>query len=146
VSDKNQEKSGSCFCGAVKYKATGEPFWVGHCHCRSCRKITGAPVVTFAGYKKDQVEFTGHQRKIHISPPNVTRAFCDQCGTPLTWEGESNSAERGSIIELYISTFDDPDSFSPTNHVWYPEHISWFEIDDDLPRFRGFDFNSDIVD
>ena len=141
-----EERTGSCFCGAVKFKAVGKPFWVGYCHCFSCRKATGAPVVMFAGYEMAQVEFSGHSRKKHLSPPDVTRTFCDQCGTPLTWEGDSNLPERGVIVELYISTFDDPDSLEPTNHLWYPEHISWFEIRDELPRFQGFDFNSDLVE
>jgi hypothetical protein len=48
------------------------------------------------------------------------------------------------IIEFYISTLDDPDSFTPTNHVWYPDKISWFDVADDLPRYREFDFNSDV--
>ena len=140
-----EERTGSCFCGAAKFKAVGKPFWVGYCHCFSCRKATGAPVVMFAGYEMAQVEFSGHPRKKHLSPPDVTRTFCDQCGTPLTWEGDSNLPERGVIVELYISTFDDPDSLEPTSHLWYPEHISWFETRDDLPRFQGFDFNSDLV-
>ena len=137
--------TGRCFCGAVKFKAAGKPYWVGHCHCHSCRKSTGAPIVTFVGFKKDQVEFTGHPRKTHHSPPNVSRSFCGECGTPLAWEGVDYEPERGEIIELYISTLDDPDRFTPTNHLWYSERISWFEVDDDLPRYHGFDFNSEII-
>ena len=32
-------------CGAVQYELEGESEWTGYCHCHSCRKHTGAPVV-----------------------------------------------------------------------------------------------------
>ena len=139
-----ESKTGGCMCGAVRYAVSGEPFWVGHCHCESCRSHTGAPVVTFVAYKKDQVAFTKGERQIYNSSPGVERAFCGQCGTPLTWEGQSEVPERGIIVELYISTFDDPNAFIPTNHLWYKDRIAWFDVADDLPRYHGFDFDSDV--
>jgi len=79
------------------------------------------------------------------SSEGVSRAFCGDCGTPLTWEGLSNLEGRGAIVEFYISTLDDPEFFIPTNHLWYSEKLSWFEVHDLLPRHSGFDFNSDVV-
>jgi len=132
-------------CGAVRYEARGNPFWVGHCHCRSCRKHTGAPVVTFVAFKRDQVRFIKGERQIYNSSPGVTRAFCGRCGTPLTWEGRSKLPERGDVLELHISTFDSPEAFTPTNHVFYPERIGWFDVADELPRYCGLDYNSEMV-
>jgi hypothetical protein len=54
-------------------------------------------VVTFVGFKKDQVAFTKGERQIYNSSPGVGRAFCRQCGTPLTWEGESNPLEERGL-------------------------------------------------
>ena len=62
------------------------------------------------------------------------RAFCGHCGTPLTWEGEF---EGRPIIELHISTFDDPDGFVPDRHWYHGKRIAWFDVADDLPRYRG---------
>ena len=78
--------TGGCMCGAVRYETMGEPFAVNHCHCRSCRKHNGAAVVTLAGFKADQIAFSGDARKIYESSPGVGRAFCGKCGTPLTWD------------------------------------------------------------
>ena len=78
--------TGGCMCGAVRYETTGESIGVYHCHCQSCRKHTGAPVGTLAVLKADQVKFSGDERKIYESAPNVGRAFCAKCGTSLTWE------------------------------------------------------------
>jgi hypothetical protein len=48
------------------------------------------------------------------------------------------------IVEFYISLFDDPDAFMPTNHLWYKDRIAWFDVADDLPRYNEFDSTSDI--
>jgi hypothetical protein len=128
--------TGGCMCGAVRYETTGPSFGVGHCHCRSCRKHNGAAVVTLAGFKVDQVTFSGDQRGIYQSSPGVGRAFCGKCGTPLTWEGDGG--ELGPILEFHISTFDNPEALVPTSHAFAPERISWFDVADNLPRFEGF--------
>lgn len=129
--------SGGCMCGAVRYEVSGEPFAVTHCHCLSCRKHNGGPVVTLAGFTKDQVEFSGHKRGVYESSPGVGRAFCSQCGTPLTWEGDGGE-EFGDLIEIHLCTFDEPEALVPNGHAFYPERLSWFDIADDLPRFEGF--------
>ncbi len=135
--------TGGCMCGAVRYEVTGDSFSVVHCHCLSCRRHTGAPVVTLAGFKQDQVRFTSGERRIYESSPGVGRVFCGQCGTPLTWEGDGG--ELGAIIELHISTFDNPDILVPTGHAFEPERISWFDIADNLPRYEGFSEDSPLL-
>jgi hypothetical protein len=128
--------SGGCMCGAVRYETTGESVRVINCHCRSCRKHTGAPAATLAVYKVDQVEFSGDERKVYTSSPGVGRAFCAKCGTPLTWE--TVFRDLGPLCSLHISTFDNPDALMPTAHSFYSERISWFDIADNLPRYEGF--------
>ena len=135
--------TGGCMCGAVRYEATGEPFLVSHCHCLSCRRHTGAPVVTLLGYTADQLRFTGDERRIYESSPGVGRAFCGKCGTPLTWEG--NDDELGPLFEIHISTLDAPDAFVPTSHGFHPERIAWFDIADNLPRHAGFAGDSETI-
>ncbi len=129
-------RNGGCMCGAVRYAAKGKPFDVTHCHCRSCRRHNGAAIVTLAGYKADQVTFSGEARKFYESSPGVKRAFCGKCGTPLTWEGDGG--EMGAILEFHISTFDEPEALVPTAHAFDAERLPWMETADDLPRYEGF--------
>jgi len=138
----DSKMAGGCMCGAVRYEVTGESFGVAHCHCNSCRKHNGGPVGTLAGYNKDQVTFSGDERKMYESSPGVGRAFCGKCGTPLTWEGESGGAY---IFEFHISTFDNPDALVPTGHSFDAERIAWFDIADNLPRYEGFAGDSALL-
>ena len=119
--NEQTKMQGGCMCGAVRYEATGEPFAVTHCHCRSCRKHNGGPVVTLAGYSKDQVSFSGRERSLYQSSEDAIRAYCSDCGTPLTWEGDGG--ELGPILEIHLSTLDDPQALVPTAHAFYPERI-----------------------
>ncbi len=135
--------TGGCMCRAVSYETTGESFGVIHCHCQSCRKHNGAPVVTLAGFKAEQVKFSGDERKIYGSSPGVGRAFCGNCGTPLTWEGDGG--DLGPIVEIHISTFDNPDVLVPSAHSFYPERITWLDIADNLPRYDGSSGDSPLL-
>ena len=136
--------TGGCMCGAVRYEAHGVPFAVNHCHCVSCRKHNGGPLVTLAGYQADQIVFSGDERRIYQSSPGVGRAFCGKCGTPLTWEGD-NSKASGKIVAIHLSTFDDPGRLKPTSHVFDSDRIAWFDVADNLPRYNGFEDGSPPV-
>ena len=125
---------GGCHCGAIRYEAQGSPIYVPYCHCSSCRKTTGAPVVLFVMFGADQVRFTKGERKIYASSPGVGRGFCPNCGTSLTYEGDWGGRQ---IVEVYISTLDNPERFSPDRHAFYGERIGWFDVADTLPRYRA---------
>ncbi|MEM7224964.1 MAG: GFA family protein [Pseudomonadota bacterium] len=135
MAEASRKLTGGCLCGAVRFETLGESFKVLHCHCRSCRKHSGGPVVTLAGFTADQVTFSGEARKIYESSPGVGRAFCGACGTPITWEGDDG--DLGPIVELHISTFDTPEALQPILHAFDAERIPWFEIADALPRYQG---------
>ena len=128
--------TGGCMCGAVRYEAP-EPHSVIYCHCKDCRRHTGAPVVSFAGYIKDEIKWTGDERKIYASSPGIGRGFCGKCGTPLTWEGYVEEL-GGDLIEVFISTTDDTDALVPQFHIWHDERLDWFDTADDLPRYHGW--------
>lgn len=128
--------SGGCMCGAIRYEATGTPVNANFCHCESCRRHTSSPVVALVGYPLTQVSFTKGERKIYESSPGVGRAFCGDCGTPLTWEGDGGD---GPLVEILVCSLDTPEAFTPDNHFNHAEHLSWFDTADKLPRYREYD-------
>ncbi|MCZ6852279.1 MAG: GFA family protein [Gammaproteobacteria bacterium] len=120
---------GHCLCGQLKFQTTGEPAWVMYCHCASCRRHTASPVTCYVNFESSNVAFSG-DRSTFASSPGVKRSFCAQCGTPVAYETEKRPEE----IDLYLNVFDEPERFTPQKHVYYDEHISWFDVRDDLPR------------
>ena len=123
--------SGGCMCGAVRYEAVGEPMVVGYCHCHSCRRHSVAPVVALVIFQADKVHFIQGDRSIYNSSSGVGRGFCNQCGTPLTWEGAWGGTDS---IDLHISTLDDPNIHVPDRHWSYEEKIACFEVANELPQ------------
>jgi hypothetical protein len=123
---------GGCLCGAVRFVATGAPLWVVHCHCQSCRRCTGSPFTTFAGFAVEQVAFRAAAPAVYTSSPGVRRSFCGACGTPVAFEADRYPGE----IHLYVGTLDAPEDLPPQAHVHASEQLSWLLLDDGLRRFR----------
>jgi hypothetical protein len=122
--------SGHCYCGAVKFEISGESDWIGHCHCESCRRHSGSVMTTFAGFRPQQVVFTGAMPNRFSSDDGVTRSFCGQCGSPVAYE----SSDRPSDIHLQLGLFDDLEAMPPSNHSFLNEKVSWLQADDHLPE------------
>ena len=62
ITEQEKMHTGGCMCGAIRYEAIGKTKFIINCHCHSCRKHTGAPMVTFVAFKKEQVNFTQGER------------------------------------------------------------------------------------
>ncbi len=43
------------------------------------------------------------------------------------------------MVDVHISTLDDPGAFVPQNHLFYEERIAWFDVADALPRYAAID-------
>ena len=99
-------EEGGCLCGRLRYRVTAAPLWVAHCHCWSCRRNTGSALATFVGFPKARFAYSKGNPKIFHSSPAVSRSFCGDCGTPISYEAERCTDE----IHLYVSTLDHPES------------------------------------
>ena len=49
--------TGRCQCRAIEYQFTGEPKWVMHCHCESCRRAVSSAVATYVGVRLEQFSY-----------------------------------------------------------------------------------------
>ena len=107
---------GGCRCGAVRYRAEGEPLWVSHCHCEECRRSSGAPVSTFVGVRDTGFAFVAGTPGAYESSPHVVRKFCGACGTPLTYEAAVYPGE----VHIMAGTLDEPETLAPERHVLSP--------------------------
>ena len=122
---------GGCLCGAIRYRATGNPSNTMVCHCRSCRRAAAAPVVAWITVPADQFAFTRGRPTEFRSSAAVVRTFCAACGTPLAYQ----HAERASNIDITTCSLDDPERFPPTHHSWLSDDLNWVRFGDRLRTF-----------
>ena len=80
---------GGCRCGAVRYKAEGEPAHHAVCHCRDCQMASGAPMVAWLAMPSEGFAITSGEVASYTAPSGSTRQFCAQCGTPLFFVNEA---------------------------------------------------------
>ena len=121
-----------CFCGAVRLAASGQPFQVSWCHCRDCRRQTGAPAVVWAGFRRDDVVFDGSPKR-RQSSPHITRSFCAACGTPISYEDDRLAGE----IYVHAALFDEADRLVPDRHAYVTSKLFWIHLEDGLEKFEA---------
>ncbi|MBL8550763.1 MAG: GFA family protein [Hyphomonadaceae bacterium] len=129
---------GGCHCGAVRYRLDRAPEASMVCHCRSCQRVTGAPIAAWVSAEKARFHLIRGEPKRYASSPDVERTFCGGCGTQLTY------AQRGAPDEIDVATasLDEPGAFPPTHHSWLEDNIGWVRFGDGLPEFRKSRFGS----
>ena len=122
---------GGCLCGAIRYRVTGAPTALTLCHCATCRRASGAPSVAWAVFHAGDFAFiAGEPKYFHSSPP-VTRSFCADCGTPLTYQSES----RADAMDVTTATFDLPDEFAPICEIWTGQKLAWEVLSETRPLY-----------
>ena len=121
---------GGCLCGGVRWRAEGEPINVLCCHCRLCQKSVNAPLWARALFPQDAVTFEGHVEQFPSSD-HVWRVFCRDCGTRIL----SKRAD-GSGVGVGLASFDDPNAYAPTEHIFVSSKVDWLKLDDGLPQHQ----------
>jgi hypothetical protein len=122
---------GGCQCGAVRYRATGAALASTLCHCRTCRRVSGAPSVAWVVLHSGDFLFTGEKPVSFNSSPGVQRTFCGKCGSPLTYQRTSGI----DTIDVTTATLDAPDDFPPTKEIWTGHKLAWERLNEALQQF-----------
>ena len=132
----DQDWTGGCLCGAVRYRLASAPFDAGWCHCRTCQLSSGSPAMAFATVPlADHVIERGADLIRTIDSSGFgRRRFCGGCGTPLTMQVD----HQPDTIDFTIATLDYPDRIAPEFHIFYASRIPWAAPADALPRHNAF--------
>jgi hypothetical protein len=126
-------REGGCQCGAIRYRATGEPVLSALCHCTMCRRANAAPAVAWAMYAEDRVSFEGTPHR-YASSPEGTRGFCAHCGSQICFTADF----LPGMIDLTIGSMDRPEELPIVLHYWDAHRLPWLQTADALPRHAGF--------
>ena len=121
---------GSCFCGAVQLKVTGEPAAMGYCHCESCRSWSAGPVNAFTLWPPEAVQITQGTDNIdsYNKTPHSHRKWCKTCGGHILTEHPGMG-----LTDVYAATIPEF-PYKPGIHVHYQETV--LPIKDGLPKMK----------
>lgn len=122
---------GGCLCGQIRYRLHGDLEESAYCHCRTCQRQSGAPVVAWFSIQPSNFAYTKGAPKGFRASSRATREFCGDCGTYLLFRED----DAGATLGVNTATLDEPAKVPPTFHIWHESRIAWFETADHFPRF-----------
>ncbi len=127
---------GGCYCGAVRYRAEGEPVIKAQCHCRECQYIAGGSPNVTMGMPEGGFAYTkGSPKAFRRSdlPTPVTREFCSECGTHLA----AKAPALPGIVLLKVGSFDDPNLFGgPQMVIFTMDKQVFHQLPPGVPSFE----------
>jgi hypothetical protein len=125
--------TGSCRCGAVRYRVADEFLYAANCHCSRCRAATGSAFKAFAGIEREKIELTDGLDQVAIfGEPDANDTRCKACGAFLF-----SVVRAGEFVHVAMGSLVDGPSIRPSEHIFVGSKAPWFEITDDLPQFDG---------
>ena len=126
--------TGGCMCGDVKFKATGVPVVVAHCHCEECQRSSGAGHTTGAMFAVKNVSISGALAKFNYQSRagnTVTKSFCPKCGSALFGQNDG----MADHVTISLGTFDDSSKFEPEVVVFASNRKPWDLMGEKLMTF-----------
>jgi len=138
-------RTASCRCGTVQWATDCEsPITCSLCHCRNCRRVTGAPANHIIMIPKEHFKWTKGEEKLKTFnlSEKMSIIFCGECGGQCV---QDSKGAPGTIT--YPACFDaikgkkeplttlDP-FFAPKIHVNYENRI--MDFNDNLPKYMDF--------
>lgn len=128
---------GSCLCGAVTFEVTGPTTKFVHCHCSRCRKATGTAYATNIYVEPSQLIWKLGQDTIERYNYSAARSFakwfCRTCGCPTPRVSRS-----GRTVVIPAGSLDQSPIDRPKAHIFWGSHVSWVQVEDDLPRYPEY--------
>jgi hypothetical protein len=131
--------NGGCLCGRVRYQAQPEHRQGYYCHCRMCQLAFGNTRAAYLNLLKSEVKWLTVPPTYYASSRIARRGFCNQCGTPLSFEFLD-----GHRMDLSVGSLDDPAAITPCEHFSIETRLAGWHAPDGLPEVR-LDANPRIV-
>lgn len=127
--------TGGCYCGAIRYEATGAPVMKSQCHCRECQYISGGGPNYFMILPQEGFSYTAGTPNSFTRPDldaPVTREFCPNCGTHILTRRPGLD-----MVILKVGTLDNPADYGgPDSAIHTLDMQPFHVIPEGLPSFE----------
>jgi hypothetical protein len=128
---------GSCLCGGVRYEVTAPFLRSNYCHCKRCRKHSGAAALAMGRVPREGFRLLSGEELIEVYRPpggGMVKAFCRVCGSSLF----GGSWPDGPEVSIRFGALDDDPGIRPQFHSSVGAKAVWEELPEDgLRRFEG---------
>lgn len=122
---------GSCLCGSVTFRVTGDLPPPHACHCTKCRKFTGN-FEAGTDIPRERVTIAGER---HVnwfqSSDHARRGFCSVCGSSLFFD-----VPDSDWIGISMGAFDGPTNTTLSSHIFVADKGDYYQIADGLPQHQ----------
>ena len=131
----NDQATGSCLCGAVRFRVHGafDHFFL--CYCSRCRKGSGSAHAANLFASDATVEWLSGEEKVRVFELPATRhakCFCSVCGSALP----RASAGRGLVV-VPAGSLDTPLKIRPDARISYASRADWVDELDCVETIDG---------
>jgi hypothetical protein len=123
--------TGSCLCGAVRFRCAGPLRGVVYCHCSQCRKQTGHHYAATSVAEADLIVEGADHITWFSASAFARRGFCAICGSALFWK--HNQSDEISVM---AGAFDLPTGLRGEVHIFVADKGDYYSIDDGLAQFE----------
>ena len=123
--------TGSCRCGAVRFRVDDVFAYAGYCHCGQCRVTSGSAFAAFAGIERDKLVIVSGRDGVATSPKGAAQTvhFCRACGAVVY------VALQEGFLRVPLGVLDAAPAVAPSFHAFVGSKAPWYEIADGLPQF-----------
>jgi hypothetical protein len=126
---KSPVATGGCQCGAVRYALYVAPQNSHVCHCRMCQRATGGVFAALAGAPKAEFAWTKGEPGVFKSSSLASRAYCRDCGTPLSFSYDMPEAR----FYVTIGSLDEPEAAPIIMQYGVESKIGWVKFCEEVP-------------
>ena len=133
---RNEDISGGCNCGAVRYRLkAGVRLPMYACHCTDCQTRTGSAFSEHMLVEASDLEVSGPLAAGNVTQPSgaVSTIYgCERCLARIY----ATSDRRGSLASLRCGTLDDSATLAPAAHLWTSSMQPWIALPADARTHR----------
>jgi hypothetical protein len=126
-----KERNGSCLCGAVRVTATTKSNGAAACHCTSCRKWGGGPLLAVDCAAELRIENEGNV-SVYASSTWAERGFCRQCGSHLFYR-----LKQGPRYFVPVGVFEEGESWVLEQQVFIDEKPGFYSFANPTTNLTG---------
>jgi len=133
----NENYTGGCACGAIRYEIRGEPIAMNDCQCRQCQHRSGTGRGSYLAFasREQAVQLVGDARHWDVTGESGTvkrHAFCPTCGSPVYL----TIPKAPDLFIVHAASLDQPARYQPQFVTYGSSAQAWDPVAPGLRRFE----------